>query len=593
MTGVTRPSIVALGVPMAPERIERKLAAILAADVAGYSRLIGQDEEGTLSRLKTHRREAIDPKIAEHGGRVVKTTGDGILIEFPSVVAALRCAVEVQRAMAERNASEETERHIEFRVGVHQGEIVMDDGDILGDGVNVAARLEGIADAGGICVSQRVHEDAAGKVEVDFEDLGDQQLKNIARPVRVYRVMVGATLGSAFTPAPSLPDQPSIAVLPFTNMSGDAEQEYFADGLTEDLITDLSKVPGLFVIARHSSFSYKGKSIDIRQVAREMGVRYVLEGSARRASNRVRINVQLIDASGGGHLWAERFDRDLADIFAVQDDVVRKIVAALVDELTATKLPNRKWPANLEAHEYLMRGRLLHGLSPEAGRAARQLFERAIELDPAYAEAHAWLARSYWHAWFLWGEPIDPYKKWAFEMAKRAVSLGPDDAMAHSSFGYILLYERQWAEAAAEFETALRLNPNHAETWQTLTDFMTMEGRPNEAIRCNDRARRLNPHPPGRYYFLLGRAQYAARRYEEAIATLRREDAYSVGLSRRVLAAAFAQLGRIDEARAEAKQFMLANPHFTVSHWAAFEPFRDKAALQHFVDGYLKAGLPE
>ncbi|HKX07929.1 MAG TPA: adenylate/guanylate cyclase domain-containing protein [Stellaceae bacterium] len=570
------------------------MAAILAADVAGYSRLIGLDEEGTLARLKSHRRELIDPKIAEHKGRVVKTTGDGILIEFPSVVAALRCAVEVQRGMVERNAGEPADRRIEFRVGIHQGDIVVDDTDILGDGVNVAARLEGIAEPGGICISARVHEDAAGRLDLRFEDMGEQQLKNIARSVRVYRVALGdRRVATSPGETLALPDKPSIAVLPFTNMSGDTEQEYFVDGLTEDLITDLSRVAGLFVIARNSSFTYKGKSVDVRQVAREMGVRYILEGSARRAAGRVRINAQLIDAIGGGHLWAERFDRDLADVFAVQDDVVRKIVAALVGELTAAKLPDRRWPANLEAHECLVRGRLLHGHSLEAGKAARELFERSVELDNQYAEAHAWLARSYWHAWLLWGEPIEKYKRLAVDTAKRAVALDPTDAMAHSSLGYILLYEREWAKAAAEFDTALRLNPNHAETWQTLTDFMTMEGRPTEAIKCNDKARRLNPRPPGRYYFLLGRAQYAAHHYEEAVATLRREEAYAIVLSRRVLAAALAQLGQVDEAREEAKQFMRANPHFRVSHWAAFEPFRDKAALQHFLDGYIKAGLPE
>jgi TolB-like protein/cytochrome c-type biogenesis protein CcmH/NrfG len=550
------------------------------------------DEEGTLARLKAHRRELIDPKIAEHRGRIVKTTGDGILIEFSSAVAALRCAVEVQRGMAERNAGEATDRRIVFRVGVHQGDIVVEDGDILGDGVNVAARLEAIAEPGGICISARVHEDAAGKVELAFEDLGDLQLKNIARPVHGYRVATqgGATATASAAPALlPLPDKPSIAVLPFANMSSDPEQEYFADGLTEDLITDLSKVADLFVIARNSSFTYKGKPVDVRQVAREMGVRYVLEGSARRASGRVRISAQLIDAIGGGHLWAERFDRDLADVFAVQDDVVRKIVAALAGELTARKLPERRRPINLEAHEYLVRGRLLFLQSTEAGKAARALFEKSVALDPGSAEALTWLARSYWAGWMYLGEPADPYRARAIETAKRAVVLDPDDATAHWILGYILLYERRWAEAAAEFETALRLNPNHSGTWSTMSELFVFKGQPDGAIECAQKALRLDP-THGTAVFCLGQAQYAARCYDAAIETLRPA---TVLVARRLLAASLAQLGRIEEARDEGKRFMLKNPHFTVSYWASAHPFRDEAARQHFVEGYLKAGLPE
>ena len=318
---------------MAEERTQRRLAAVFAADVAGYSRLMGADEEGTLARLKVLRRDLLDPKIEEHRGRIVKTTGDGLLAEFGSVVDALRCAVEVQRGMPGCDAEVDPEKRIAFRIGINVGDIVVEGGDIYGDGVNVAARLEGIAEPGGICVSARVQEDARGKLDLAFEDLGEQRLKNIAWPVKVYRVQLEGEM-SAPRPTLALPDKPSIAVLPFENMSGDPEQAYFADGMTEDIITDLSQVVGLFVIARNSSFAYKAKSVDVRSIARDLGVRYVLEGSARRAAGRVRINVQLIDAVGGGHMWAERFDRGLDDVFEVQDEVTAKIVEALVGRLT-------------------------------------------------------------------------------------------------------------------------------------------------------------------------------------------------------------------------------------------------------------------
>ena len=315
---------------MATERVERRLAAILAADVAGYSRLIGADEEGTLARLKARRRELIDPKIAEHRGRIVKTTGDGLLVEFASVVDALHCATEVQAAMGERNATAPADSRIEFRIGIHQGDIVVEDGDIFGDGVNIAARLESLAEPGGICVSARVQEDAAGKLDITFEDIGEQQLKNIARSVRVFRVSPRrATPPSAQPAALPLPDKPSVAVLPFTNMSRDPDQEFFADGIAEDVITALSRYPSLFVIARNSSFTYKGRAVDVKQVGRDLGVRYVLEGSLRKSGNRIRVSAQLVDAETGKHLWAERYDRNLADIFAVQDEITEAVTIAI------------------------------------------------------------------------------------------------------------------------------------------------------------------------------------------------------------------------------------------------------------------------
>src|SRR5271165_3763013 len=349
---------------LARERVERRLAAILAADIAGYSRLIGADEEGTLARLRAHRRELIDLKIAEHRGRLVKTTGDGLLVEFASIVDALRCATEVQAAMTERNAAVPADSRIEFRVGINVGDIVVEDGDIFGDGVNVAARLEGLADPGGICVSARVQEDAAGRLDLTFEDMGDQSLKNIARPIRVYRArLTPSDTAPKATPTESppilaLPDKPSIAVLPFANMGSDPEQEYFADGIAEDIITLLSKSRGLFVIARNSTFTYKGKAVDVSQVERELGVRYVLEGSVRKAGNRVRVTEQLIAAATGEHLWGERYDRDLTDIFVVQDEITESVSVAILPTVDRTERERaaRKPTNSLDAWECYHRG---------------------------------------------------------------------------------------------------------------------------------------------------------------------------------------------------------------------------------------------
>jgi adenylate cyclase len=371
----------------------RRLAANLAADVAGYSRLIGVDEEGTLERLKALRAELIDLKIAEHKGRMVKTTGDGLLIEFASVVDALRCAVEVQRAMTARNAGMPQDRRIDFRVGIHQGDIVVEDGDIFGDGVNVAARLEGLAEPGGICVSARVQEDAAGRLDLAFEDLGEQSLRNIARPVRVFRVQVGPRKTFADTPvALTLPDKPSIAVLPFQNMTGDPEQDYFIDGVVEEITTAISRLPWLFVIARNSSFTYKGKAIDVKQVARELGVRYVLEGSVRKAGSRVRITGQLIDTATGAHIWADRFDGALDDIFELQDQVASSVVGVIEPKLRQSEIERsiRKPTENLDAYDLYLRALAqFYRYSEESLREAVALLKRALAIDPAYAPAAA------------------------------------------------------------------------------------------------------------------------------------------------------------------------------------------------------------
>ena len=474
----------------------RRLAAILAADVAGYSRLIEADEEGTLGRLKALRIEVIDPKIAEHRGRLVKTTGDGLLVEFASVVDALRCAAEVQREMAGRNAGIPGNERIEFRIGINMGDIVVEDGDIFGDGVNVAARLEGLAEPGGICVSARVHEDVAGKLDLAFEDIGEQQLKNISRPVWVYRVVTKAA-GSAVTTAsrdPALPDKPSIAVLPFSNMSGDPEQEYFADGMVEEIITALSRIRWLFVIARNSSFTYKGQAIDVKQVGRELGVRYVLEGSVRKAGGRVRITAQLIDAQSGAHLWAERYDRGLADIFAVQDEITERVVAKIEPELYAAEhiRSQRKPQQSLDAWECIIRALAYVGQSTRAGgEEAEALCRRAIGIAPDYGQAHSLLAWVILRRTAL--SQLDVVLPEAIAEARTALRLDERDPWAHIVQGAVLFRMRRHEEAERSYRRALECNPNSALAYAALGYALAGQGKYEEAIGSAERALRLSP----------------------------------------------------------------------------------------------------
>jgi TolB-like protein/class 3 adenylate cyclase/Tfp pilus assembly protein PilF len=576
-------------------RVERRLAAIMAVDIVGYSHLIELDEDGTLAAIKLLRREIIDPLLADHHGRIAKLMGDGAIVEFGSVVDALACAVAIQKEVSARQTGVGTDRRIVFRIGINLGDVVVEDGDLLGDGVNIAARLEGLAEPGGILVSSTVHDHLQGRLSFHLEDLGDRSLKNIARPVRVYRVGWQSGLAGeqdrAIPTPPALPDRASIAVLPFTNMSSDPEQEYFADGLAEDLITDLSKVPGLLVIARNSSFAYKGGSADLRLVANGLGVRYVVEGSVRRAATRVRINAQLIDASDNSHLWADRFDRDLADIFHVQDEIVGRIVTALADILPSARPVVRRRATNLDAYDLFVRGRVLAPQSPESNKVARDLLEEAIELDPDFAEAHVWLAMSYWFVTTTWGEGVASNREQVRSLAQKAMSLDPNEASAHMILGYIHLYGGEWREAVSEFEAALRINPNHADTWALLSDWKVYEGQAAEAVNCIRKAISLNPHPPGYYYWLCGWAQYGAGQYDDAIETLRREETYR-SPSRKILAASLAQLGRMDEAHEEARQFLAMDPQFSVRRWSDTQPFQDEKMRQHFMDGYIKAGLP-
>jgi TolB-like protein len=573
--------------------MERRLAAILAADVVGYSRLMERDEAGTLAALKSRRREILQPAVSKHHGRIVKLMGDGVLVEFGSAVNAVACAVELQAAMDIANAGAADGQRIVLRVGINLGDVMVEGSDVYGDGVNIAARLESLSEPGGLCISASVFEHVSAKVPYSFVSLGPQTLKNIDRPIQVYQLARddGPRPATRVADLP-LPDKPSIVVLPFVNMSDDPEQAYFVDGLTEDLITDLSKVPDLFVIARNSSFAYKGRSVDTRQIARELGVKYVLEGSARCAAGRVRINAQLIDAVVAGHIWADRFDRDLADIFAAQDEVIGKIVEALVGKLTAAHLKERYRPTSLEAYDLCLRGRAEWAHSGEAGVEAIPLFERAIALDPNYAEAYRWLALGQSVGWLHMNRPMDPFRQLSMASAKKAVNLDAEDSGSHWVLAFVLLYERLWEESAREFEISLHLNPNEADAWSNLADLKVMEGRGEEAVACVLKALRLNPHPPSTYFWDLGQAQYAAGQYEAAVKTLRNDATYRTG-SRRFLAAALAQLGRLDEAREEGRLYLARNPHFRISYWVETQPFRDLATRDRFVDGYRKAGLPE
>jgi adenylate cyclase len=475
------------------ERVERRLAAILAADVAGYSRLIGIEEEGTLARLKAHRRELIDPKIAEHGGRIVKTTGDGILVEFASVVDALRCAVEMQAAMTERNATVPAHTRIEFRVGIHMGDIVVEDGDIFGDGVNIAARLEGLAEPGGICVSARVQEDVAGKLDLAFEDIGEQQLKNIVRPVRVFRIHVKSPLPNPPPPAGEgrvgvlpLPDKPSVAVLPFANMSSDPEQEFFADGIAEDVITALSRYPSLFVIARNSSFTYKGRAVDVKQVGRELGVRYVLEGSLRKAGQRIRVTAQLIEAESGKHVRAGRYDRDLADIFAVQDEIAEAVTIAIAPAIAQAEQQRamRKPPESLDAWAAYQRG-LWHAskATAEDNALAQKLFEQAIDLDPNFAGGYYGLAfAQHQGARLFHTRDLAEAQGSAEALARQAIALDRADAQAHAFLAITLMLGGDHEGARAEAEQALAINPNLGPrawmSWRDVGLFGAATGRP-------------------------------------------------------------------------------------------------------------------
>ena len=574
---------------MSAENVERRLAAILAADVMGYSRLMEADEKRTMAALNTHRREFFDPTIAEHGGRIFKAMGDGFLVEFSSAVNAATCAVQIQNGMALRNQGVPEGQRIIFRIGVNLGDVIVEGSDLHGDGVNVAARLEGLADPGGICLSANVHDQVKRRIDAQFDDLGPQMLKNIAEPLRVFRIHTRPSEPAVL----ALPDKPSIAILPFTNMSSDTEYDYFVDGLTEDLITDISRNPGLFVIARNSVLAYKDKPMDVRRIARELGVRYLLEGSARRSGGRVRINVQLIDSLGGGNMWAERFDRQLEDIFDLQDEVTARIRTALVGQLVVPPLRNR--PKTMEAYDLCTRGRALLDSSFGLGDAMREaivLLEQAVALDPDYAEAYRFLATARNDAWQYCNIPVDERHGTVLDLAERAVALDPNDSHCHATLALILDYSGQWDASQSEHERALALDPNNADAMVLYADFLLFAGQHQGAEELVQRALRINPLPPAWYFMAKGKNEYVLGRYEDAVRTLRNPITYRTA-SRRYLAASLAQLGLIDEARQEAALFMASNPQFTIRHWVSSTQFNDAATKAHFIEGFRLAGLQE
>jgi TolB-like protein/class 3 adenylate cyclase len=624
--------------------LERRLAAILAADVVGYTRLMGEDEAGTLTRFEGLRSEILDPVISGHHGRVVKVMGDGFLVEFASVVDALACALAWQEAVGSRADQIPEDRALRFRIGVNLGDVMVKGDDIYGEGVNVAARLESLAEPGSVLASRTVFNHAKGKVAATFEDLGERELKNIAEPVQVYRVsmasevsrtasatlaagksrrfwVMGATLvllvvalGASLWLRPwepreepasmeamafPLPEKPSVAVLPFANFSDDPSQDYFADGMTEDLITDLSKISDLFVIARNSSFTYKGQEVEVRQVAEELGVRYVLEGSVRRVADQVRINAQLIDAMTGGHVWAERYDRKLDNIFVLQDAIIEQVVQALELHLTDAEQAQREegtQTTSLEAYDLVIRARrLLTRFDHKAAKEASDLLQRAIELDPSYAEAHTLLGLYYFDEWRFWGRKRDQNLARALELATAAVELGPSDPATQVLLALLYQWRGEFDAANEAADRALALQPGDAITLGSLGSMLNWAGRSEDALGVIQEAIRLDPFHPANFLEWLAFAHEGIGDFDGCVEAAKRGIALDpdfVGLYVD-LASCHAALGEEDEARAAVAEILRTNPRFTLKAYAAYAPFTHDLDRQRSVDHLRKAGVPE
>jgi adenylate cyclase len=644
--------------------VRRKLIGILSADVKGYSRLMADDEQATVQTINAYR-EVMAVRIQEHRGQVVDAIGDNLLAEFSSVVDAVQCAVDIQVDLRTKNADLPENRKMEFRIGVNLGDVIEDGQRIYGDGVNIAARLESLAEAGGICISGSAFDQVENKLDLGYEYMGEQAVKNISKPVRTYRVLMGpetsgavvyrkrrhdpkhrrrATLillailvaGAAAVglwkhrlgPSPSseemtfdkssaleLPDRPSIAVLPFTNMSGDPEQEYFSDGMTEDLITDLSKVSGLFVISRNSVFRYKGKAVQPEKVSQELGVRYLLEGSVRRAGDRVRITAQLIDATTGGHLWAERYDGELRDIFALQDEVTQKIVTALATELPDARVSSsdavsevsdvspaegEREPAvrgesgDLRAYDYFWRGRwYLQRLNKEGNDQARTMFEKAIELDPEFAPTYAGLGWTYYYDWsFQWSSDPQSLDR-AYELGKRAVALNDSLPGAHSLLGHVYLWKKQYDKAIAEKERVIALNSNDANAYSDLAEILVWADREEEAIGLVKKAMRLNPHYPVTYLYTLGFAYMTTGQDEKAIEAQKKAITRNPNFlaSHVMLAGIYMKMGREEEARTHVAEALRISPNLSLDVWRERLPIEKEEYLEEFLELLREAGL--
>jgi adenylate cyclase len=629
---------------MTTKNFKRKLTAIFSADVAGYSRLMGEDEAATVEAITTYR-EIMGGLIRQHRGRVVDSPGDNLLAEFASVVDAVQCAVAVQKEFQTRNKELPENRRMRFRIGINLGDVIEEEERLYGDGVNIAARLEALADPGGICISKTAFDHIETKLPLGYEYLGDQTVKNIAKPVGAYRVLmeprvtvieeikekkgvsvwrkktiiVGAVAlllvviclwiwNSYFRPSSSpteiaslekraypLPDKPSIAVLPFDNMSSDPDQEYFSDGITEDLITALSKVSGLFVIARNSVFTYKGKATKVQQVGEELGVRYILEGSVRKSQNKVRITAQLVDASTGGHLWAERYDRELKDIFALQDEVTQKIVNALAVKLTKEdqKRLVHKGTDNLDAHNYFLRGLdYLYRYTKEGNTQARNMFKKSIELDPQYALAHALLGFTYMMEWnFGWSRDLKTLER-SFELAQKAIALDDTGPEGHALLSQFYLWTKQHELSIAEIKKTIAMDPNNADGFAGLASVLSWAGRPEEAIELVNKAMQHNPRYPVWYLFILGHAHFLTGQYEEAIATMKRvldrNPNFLPGYA--YLLASYVELKRVEEAKAEAAKLNRLSP-ISFEDWRQRLPYKDEAVLERLFLDLRKAGM--
>jgi TolB-like protein/Tfp pilus assembly protein PilF len=581
---------------MAEEGFKRKLTAILSADVIGYSQLMRDDEEATVRDLAAYR-VLITGIIQQHRGKVIDFPGDNILAGFASVVDAVNGAIKIQGAIKTQNTDVSEKRRMEFRIGINLGDVIEVNNRIYGDGVNIAARVEGLAPDGGICISGTVYEHVKDKLSLEYEYLGERTVKNIPEPIRLYSI---SSKSSDVSPEESrersFPDQPSIAVLPFVNISGYPEQEYFSDGITEDLITDLSKISGLFVIARHSVFTYKGKAVKVQEISNDLKVRYILEGSVRKAGERLRITAQLVDAETGGHLWAERYDRELIDIFALQDEVTQKIVAALAVKLTEGEeyRLRRKYSANLQAYDYSLRGLECYSRSTKKESArARRMFQKAIELDPEYALAYSRLGLTYLHEWtHAWSK--DPRMlKMAFELAQKAIALDDSLPEAYRILGDVYLYRRQHQKAIDKMEKAIALNPNYADALAGLGDVLNHAGMPEKAIQMVKKAMRLNPHHHAWYFYVLGLAYISTERYEETIEVLKRgviRNPDFIGIHM-LLAALYAEMGRSEEAQDEVQEILRISPNYSIEVLKRVAPVKDQHSLDRIVAALRKAGL--
>ncbi|MEE9367291.1 MAG: tetratricopeptide repeat protein, partial [Pontiella sp.] len=572
--------------------VKRKLAAILSADVEGYSRLMGDDEISTIRTLNVYK-EAITALILQYRGRVVDSPGDNLLAEFVSVVDAVQCAVEIQRKLAERNAELPEDHRMEFRIGVNLGDVVEEEDRIYGDGVNIAARLESLAEGGGICISRNAYDQVKTKLDLKFEYLGEKELKNIAEPVRAYRVQLETdNAASKLNARLELPDKPSIAVLPFNNMSGDPEQNYFAEGISEDITTELSRFHSIFVISRNSAFTYRGNSVDVRQVGRELGVEYIVEGSVRKAGNRIRVTAQLIAVATGHHVWAERYDRNLEDIFDVQDEITETIVSTLAGRIEAAGIERakRKNTENMVAYDYLLRGLDFH----KSGRTTREeavqaveMLTKAVELDPEFARAHAWLACASAGLW-----PASPSRKHmddAMARVQKALSLDENECEAHRIIGAIYLHRKRFDRAEYHISKAIALNPNNAHIAVKAASFYSYTGRYQEAVASVKRAMRLNPHHPDWYWQELGHAFYVDGQYTNAIRAFNRI-AKLVEFDYAYLAACCVALGENEQAKSHITELLRLKPDASVRYYEKTQPFKNDADLERFIDALRKAG---